>query len=129
MTNDVVYAFENKIDILSRDILSSKDEILAKIRCLDDAPASKSDGDVEPTELSKAHASTLGENEWQERQKEVDDFANSIIVESLIFPAMAMREDTIAVTHTATFEWMLKKSSSGEWDNFMSWLRNDHGFY
>ncbi|KAK8012861.1 hypothetical protein PG991_010236 [Apiospora marii] len=53
------------------------------------------------------------------------------ILESLRFPEMGLRFETVPETHRNTFKWVFRDPSShGEaWDDFADWLSNGRGVY
>jgi len=52
-------------------------------------------------------------------------------LDSLHYPEINKRYDTIAEAHKKTFDWIFDNSSTqrGEWSNFVDWLENGQGVY
>ena len=52
-------------------------------------------------------------------------------LQSLHFPEIKLRQETIAPAHKKTFEWIYneQQESDPHWDSFTEWLRNDQQVY
>jgi hypothetical protein len=51
-------------------------------------------------------------------------------MDSLFFPAIKAREESIAQTHRDTFQWIFEENAAKQtqpWSNFIDWLRNGQG--
>ena len=53
------------------------------------------------------------------------------ILESLRFPTMESRQETIALAHKRTFKWIFRDPviEDKPWSNFIDWLENGNGIY
>lgn len=54
------------------------------------------------------------------------------LLESLYFPELKARQESIKEAHKQTFEWIFDDNDHGrhhQWDNFVKWLREDHTTY
>ena len=71
-------------------------------------------------------------SEFQEHRKHLDeeDFSKRLL-ESLWFPEILSREETIPEAHSRTFQWIFDRSGQAvrPWDNFIAWLENGKGIY
>jgi hypothetical protein len=54
-----------------------------------------------------------------------------MILQSLRFPTMNDRYETIKAVHTKTFEWIFRKFESNDkpWDDFSDWVQHGEGIY
>ena len=70
--------------------------------------------------IVREHEKRLAEQEYRTR-----------LLESLWFPEILSREDTIADAHSKTFEWIFDRSGLAvrPWDNFMAWLESGERIY
>jgi NACHT domain len=65
-------------------------------------------------------------NSWNEHNRIQD-----MILQSLRFPTMNDRYETIKAAHAKTFEWIFRKFEGNDkpWDDFSDWLQHGEGIY
>lgn len=62
------------------------------------------------------------------------DSARKSLCESLVFPDMFVRQESISPAHRKTFNWIFDENSSPnsqsmKWNSFVQWLRSENGIY
>ena len=60
-----------------------------------------------------------------------EDARRTAVLESLFFPDIKARQETVPGASKSTFEWIFdeNKTALGSWNNFVNWLRNENGLY
>ena len=124
-TNDILFALENRISILSQDIVRNTDTVTRRQDRSDTLLVETANHLTTSIDLACKQSSKLGDDEWAQ----VKEVADMIIVNSLVYPSMNKREDVVAEAHAKTFEWIFQDTISQPSNSFKAWLENGHGLY
>ena len=99
-TNDILFALENRIFILSQDIMRNT-ETVSRRQDRSDTPLVETANHLTTSiNLACNQSSKLGDDE----RAQVKEVADKIIVNSSIYLSMNKREDVVAEAHAKTFK-------------------------
>jgi hypothetical protein len=80
---------------------------------------------------AKASRMNIGDEFFLLKIAQADEAHRKAVMESLFFPDIHSRQETIKEAHRNTFQWIFETNSqqTQSWSNFAEWLQNGQGIY
>ena len=120
-TNDILHAFETQADVFSRNLQTYTDRLDRRHDQRGLFREQHANNVAKTTSIAPKHPANLSEEELIK--------AEAVLLDSLRYPSMDVREDAIAEAHAKTFEQVFQDTHLGPWDSFTNWLRYNDGIY